>query len=150
MSSKSKAPSAKKAKGLRGRKVPKAISTVEEFYGETDPLSMISETQFALGEKMLMLAVLENAIRAFQKHIKRSKGVVTGKNSPWPWIVSTDSDWPFSFENICEQLAINPDYIRFHLRELVKKARTNQTFEIRPGMRASGIRQKKIVAKKKH
>jgi hypothetical protein len=150
MSSKSKAPSAKTAKGTAGRKVPRTISTVEEFYEETDPLSMLSKAQVALGEKLLMLAVLENAIRAFQKHIKRNKGIVTGRNSPWPWIESTDSDWPFSFENICEQLAINPDYIRFHLRELVKKARANQAFEIRPSMRASGIRQRKIVPKKKH
>jgi hypothetical protein len=28
------------------------------------------------------------------------------------WIVAKNADWPFSFDNICESLQLNPDYIR--------------------------------------
>ncbi len=70
-------------------------------------------------ENRLMLAVLEEALATFQK----------GLNSPVPerrqrffevdrWISDRDSDWPFSFENICHTLRIDPDYIRDGLRRL--------------------------------
>ena len=71
----------------------------------------------------LMLAVLEEALTTFQK----------GLNSPVPeqrrrfqevdcWIASSDTDWPFSFENICATLSISPDYIRAGLRGLKREA----------------------------
>jgi hypothetical protein len=28
------------------------------------------------------------------------------------WILNKNTDWLFSFENICENLQLNPDYIR--------------------------------------
>ena len=28
------------------------------------------------------------------------------------WILAKNADWPFSFDNICESLQLNPDYIR--------------------------------------
>jgi hypothetical protein len=28
------------------------------------------------------------------------------------WILEKDTDWPFSFETICEVLGLNPDYVR--------------------------------------
>lgn len=70
-------------------------------------------------ENRLMLAVLEEALVTFQR----------GLNSPVPerrkrfcevdrWVLERDSDWPFSFENICQTLRIDPDYIRAGLRSL--------------------------------
>lgn len=70
-------------------------------------------------ENRLMLAVLEEALVTFQR----------GLNSPVPerrkrffevdrWVAERDSDWPFSFENICQTLQIDPDYIRAGLRTL--------------------------------
>ena len=70
-------------------------------------------------ENRLMLAVLEEALVTFQR----------GINSPVPerrkrfcevdkWVLEKDSDWPFSFENICHTLRIDPDYIRAGLRTL--------------------------------
>lgn len=61
----------------------------------------------------LMLCMLEEALTTFQKGIRspvpeqqrRSLEVET-------WIYSTDESWPFSFENICATLKMNPDYIR--------------------------------------
>ena len=33
------------------------------------------------------------------------------------WVSSTDRSWLFSFENICDTLEINADYVRRGLRE---------------------------------
>jgi hypothetical protein len=115
---------------------------VEEFYEETDPLSMISAERIAQGERMLMLAILEQAVVAFKKHTLRSKGILTGRNSVWPWIQSNDTDWPFSFENICEHLNLDPNAIRTSLLKWAKSARSNQKMEIRRVYRESGTRTK--------
>ncbi len=71
----------------------------------------------------LMLAILEDALVTFQR----------GLNSPVPWqrrrfhevdrwVASDDTDWPFSFENICTALMLDPGYIRSGLRKLKKRA----------------------------
>jgi hypothetical protein len=64
-------------------------------------------------EKMLMLAVLGDAINCFQDNVlarsgKRKKLFEESK----AWILAGDRDWFFSFENICEVLGINPAYLR--------------------------------------
>jgi hypothetical protein len=65
------------------------------------------------GEEALMLAVLENAVEYFQKyavaHSEREKRLFKEAED---WILEKDSDWFFSFENICETLGLYPDFIR--------------------------------------
>jgi len=64
-------------------------------------------------EKRLMLAVLEDATVCFQKYIFARDG--RGKNlfhAAEKWIMEEGNDWLFSFENICEVLGFNPQYIR--------------------------------------
>ncbi len=61
----------------------------------------------------LMLAVLKDAIDCFQRHAhvsngKRDQLFLEAQD----WILQRDSDWPFSFENICNVLRLDPDYIR--------------------------------------
>jgi hypothetical protein len=79
-------------------------------------------------ENRLMLAVLEEALVTFQR----------GLNSPVPerrkrfcevdrWVLDRESDWPFSFENICQTLRIDPDYIRAGLRQLKSQALGHRT-----------------------
>ena len=71
----------------------------------------------------LMLAVLEEALVTFRR----------GVDSPIAeqrrlfhevdrWVRSNDTDWPFSFENICGCLRIDPDYIRYGLRRCKREA----------------------------
>ncbi len=64
-------------------------------------------------ERRLMLAVLEDAIDCFQKyaHTKDSRGQQLFAES-YEWIMSADKQWLFSFENICQIVDMNPDYIR--------------------------------------
>ncbi len=64
-------------------------------------------------EKSLMLAVLEDAIACYQKYYRctdtKEKAAFSDAES---WLVSSESDWSFSFVNICEALGLSPGYIR--------------------------------------
>ena len=64
-------------------------------------------------EKRLMLAILDDAVACFQKHItaQRPKEKVLFQDAE-DWFLEKDSDWCFSFENICESLGLDPDYLR--------------------------------------
>ncbi len=67
----------------------------------------------ASGEKALMLAVLEDGIRCFQEHLRnpRSNPRLLSQQAE-SWIRSVDYDWPFSFNNVCETLRIDPAALR--------------------------------------
>ncbi len=64
-------------------------------------------------EKRLILAVLEDAVACFQKYLfaRDGKGKATFREAE-EWILEENSEWLFSFENICEVLGINPQYVR--------------------------------------
>ncbi len=70
------------------------------------------------GERRLMLAVLQDALDCYQKYAFADDGhghqMFTDADT---WIASEDRDWYFSFENICETLEINPQYLRRGVRE---------------------------------
>src|SRR5439155_428265 len=63
----------------------------------------------ASGEKALMLAVLEDGIRCFQEHLRnpRSNPRLLSQQAE-AWIRAVDYEWPFSFNNVCETLGIDP------------------------------------------
>jgi hypothetical protein len=64
-------------------------------------------------ERMLMYAVLEDAITCYQKYSSASKP--RGKErfrDVENWLMREKNDWLFSFERICEVLELNPGYIR--------------------------------------
>ena len=65
------------------------------------------------GEKALMLAVLEDGIRCFQEHLRnpRSNPRLLSQQAE-DWIRAVDYDWPFSFNNVCETLGIDPSALR--------------------------------------
>jgi hypothetical protein len=65
------------------------------------------------GEKALMLAVLEDGIRCFQEHLTnpRSNPRLLSKQAE-DWIRAVDYEWPFSFNNVCETLGIDPEALR--------------------------------------
>jgi hypothetical protein len=68
------------------------------------------------GEKALMLAVLEDGIRCFQEHLTnpRSNPRLLSKQAE-DWIRAVDYEWPFSFNNVCETLGIDPEALRAKL-----------------------------------
>src|SRR5215470_19985921 len=68
-------------------------------------------------ERLLMLAVLEDAIDCFQKYafVRDPRGRQMFEEAR-EWVGSTDRGWLFSFENICDTLEINAEYVRRGLR----------------------------------
>ncbi|HEV8722107.1 MAG TPA: hypothetical protein VGW77_15910 [Candidatus Binatia bacterium] len=75
-------------------------------------------------EKRLMLAILEDAISRYQENMfsqdKRGKRHFREVEE---WIADADSDWIFSFENVCESLGLNPAYVRKGLLRWKEKGR---------------------------
>ena len=84
------------------------------------------------GEKALMLAVLEDGIRCFQEHLRnpRSNPRLLSQQAE-QWIRAVDYEWPFSFNNVCETLGIDPEALREKLltwkAKRLESATTNQT-----------------------
>ena len=65
------------------------------------------------GEHRLMVAVLEDGLNCFQKHInatdpKQRQLFLDAEE----WIMSDDQSWFFSFVNVCDTLKLDPDYVR--------------------------------------
>jgi hypothetical protein len=84
-------------------------------FGPADPIAIeqFFTNGVRLGEERLMLAVLQDAVECFQEHVL-AQYVWEKKlfQDAEDWIFDKNTDWPFSFENICETLQLNPDYIR--------------------------------------
>lgn len=82
----------------------------EQFYDSSVGMEEVS------GERALMLAVLEDGIRCFQEHLTspRVRPRLLARQAE-KWIRSGDWEWPFSFNNICESLALDPDSLRERL-----------------------------------
>ena len=69
-------------------------------------------------ERLLMLAVLEDAVDCYQKyaHSRDPRGRQMFDEAR-EWVTSCDRSWLFSFENICDTLEISAEYVRRGLRE---------------------------------
>jgi hypothetical protein len=74
------------------------------------------------GEKRLILSVLEDAIECFMKCIdaSTSKGQRLFRDAD-EWIAHEDKRWVFSFDNVCDMLDINPEYMRSGLAKWKEK-----------------------------
>lgn len=84
-------------------------------------------------EKRLMMAVLDDAIVCFQKYLlaRDSRGKKLFREAE-EWILGEDSEWVFSFENICEVLELDPRYVRQGLlgwkeKRLARRVKTKVT-----------------------
>jgi hypothetical protein len=99
---------------------PKPLQASPFF--ETDTLSgyqffkVFKQKSASDPERRLMLAVLSDAIECFQKYAnaenRRGRTLYANAES---WINSRDSSWPYSFEQICDVLDINANYLRIGL-----------------------------------
>ena len=90
-------------------------------------------------EKMLMFAILVDAISCFDK-LSAAAGM--GRRRRWleakNWLWSNRQDWPFSYRNVCESLGFDPDYLR---RGLL--ARINTAAPVSYRGEANGFRMKR-------
>ena len=64
-------------------------------------------------QRRLMIAVLEDAIECFQKCVeaKDNRSQQLGIEAE-EWFLADDHDWLFSFVNVCENLEIDPGFLR--------------------------------------
>jgi hypothetical protein len=82
-------------------------------------LHVFRQKPHTIAEEKLMFAVLTDAIECFQRYAGASDGKSRVLfNNAAGWISSRDTAWPFSFENICETLRLNPGYLRLGLMRL--------------------------------
>src|SRR6266446_1331141 len=89
------------------------------------------------GEKRLILSVLEDAVECFMKCIDSptSKGQRLFRDAD-EWIFLEDKHWVFSFDNVCDMLDINPEYMRRGLKNWkVRKVEP----EVKPAVAAKPI-----------
>jgi hypothetical protein len=83
------------------------------------------------GEQELMLAVLEDAINSFQKYLVAGNEKEKKQfQEVHQWIRGKNSNWLFSFDNICETLGLDPGYLRRGLMAWAK--RNGHPIELRP------------------
>jgi hypothetical protein len=74
-------------------------------------------------EKRLMVAVLADAVDCFRQYAcatdRRAARLFAEVDD---WISCGERDWPFSFENICETLEIDSEYVRSGLERWRQRA----------------------------
>ena len=77
-------------------------------------------------ERVLMLAVLQDAVVCFQDHVSaRCKRKQSLHREAEEWITHTDRSYLFSFENVCEALGFDPNYMREGLQRWKRSVRQN-------------------------
>ena len=86
------------------------------------------------GEEALLLAMLEMANEDFQKYVLATdpQGKALFREAE-EWILTSDSRWFFSFDNVCQHLNLSPSYIRRGLmrwKEAKLSAHANQCADI--------------------
>ena len=75
------------------------------------------------GERRLMVAILEDAVDVYRKQAgardRKRRHLFEDAEA---WIESAERSWIFSFENICDMLSIDAEYLRKGLRAWKQKA----------------------------
>ena len=76
---------------------------------------MLSQAGPAAGERALLRAVLEDAIRCMAGEIGpvRERPLLAAEARTW--VADTNRRWPMSFENVCEALGFEPEALRDRL-----------------------------------
>ena len=87
-------------------------SVTEQF------LATVRRSEHLEPEKDLLIAILQDAIYDYRKYRRARDPEGKGHfREAQKWIMAGGNNWIFSFNNICELLGLDPDYIRRGLRE---------------------------------
>lgn len=73
----------------------------------------LKRKRFSCGEHRLLVAIMQDAIECFQKHLhardsKRRQLYLEAE----AWINAENDDGTFSFDNVCDLLGMSPEYLR--------------------------------------
>jgi hypothetical protein len=75
------------------------------------------------GERRLMVAILEDAVDVYRKQAgARDRKRRQMFEDAEAWIESSERSWIFSYENICDMLGIDAEYLRKGLRVWKQRA----------------------------
>ena len=87
-------------------------SVTEQFF------ATLRRSEHLEPEKSLLIAILQDAIHDYRKYCRARD--LEGKEhfrEAQKWIMAGGNNWIFSFNNICELLGLDPDYVRRGLHE---------------------------------
>jgi len=89
-------------------------------------------------ERRLVIAILEDAVDCYVKHMfssdRRSHQLFLDAEE---WFADGDREWPFSFENVCEFLGLEPGYMRNGLKALKEREQARPASAKAVGPRAA-------------
>jgi hypothetical protein len=97
-------------------------------------------------ELRLMAAILEDAVATLITDPRRcSRQQLRDFDATMQWVTyQEDSDWIFSFANVCEALDINPQYLRQGLTHKMSQVSALRSSVVRPAG-ARGLPHRKFV-----
>ena len=133
--------------------MPASSFAIQEAGKLFEPDALLSEQFYATSkrnscrepERKLMLAVLEDAISCMLKNPRRGNPHQRKQyEDARHWVTTEEeTDWMFSFKNICEALSLDPNYVR---RGLVRQGIISvpPTISQRPPRSLSSNKGKKI------
>jgi hypothetical protein len=103
----------------------------------------LKRKRFSSGEHRLLIAIMQDAVECFQKHIhardsKRRQLYVDAES----WISSDDYSGTFSFNNVCDLLGMSPEYLRQGLIDWRDRERTRRRGRLLDAVRSQGIRER--------
>ena len=87
-------------------------------------------------ERLLLAAILEDAVQEYRKYNRAHDA--NGKRrfrEVEEWIMHDGNDWIFSFDNVCNFLGLDPEYIRYGVCETQGKHAKEQKRVHRDRMR---------------
>ena len=101
------------AAGNSARNQRFARTRPRSFFSATNQESLDEEAQERTPERALMLAVLEDAVACYAGRLKapRENPRILRRQAAF-WLSCEDWDSPFSFNNVCEALALDPTALR--------------------------------------
>jgi hypothetical protein len=83
------------------------------------------------GERRLMIAILEDAVDVYRKqagaHDARGQQLFLEAEE---WFADTDRSWLYSFENICDVLDLEADYLRRGLHAWKARAKAGRRGQV--------------------
>jgi hypothetical protein len=108
----------------RDRLSPAVSGDREPYYERPSTIRVIPEEFFdsrikiaaVCPESALMYAVLEDALRCFQKQFGMDRRHTQRAKQAEEWFFSDDFHWIFSFVSVCDVLGIQPQFIRMKLK----------------------------------
>ena len=97
----------------------KIFATIANDAGARDKyLDTFRRSEYLEPEKALLLALLEDAVHCYRKFAAaRNRAGRQQFREAEEWLMGGGDSWVFAFENVCDLLGLDPEYVRRGLRD---------------------------------